>query len=395
MLCVDLTRPGPPTSPHFAAADDSEVSPDCRSNISSIVVFDAGKSEDQGEQKKEAVTGVESGEEGGVDGAMAGAVAGARLLIAYLASLGHSANVQVIGRVEDPERSVPRTGDLFGGVVNTKCRAVSVLARPSYRCPGKGLLASATSPSGGSTLGVMRTTPVATRHAPPKGWLGVWGRQGGEAGSGFRSDTSVSSAAANFGEVGGPGLVKSTHTTSPWCPQGPLVASAAKGANDVCGVLGAPGASVVAVVERAAALSSSDDREDRLVGPQAAGFLLTTGERVVGRRNKINMDSSIIENNVNAPGDLGAPGAGAGVVVKQATPASLSDDCGARLVDHQASGALTATGEGRGSNTPSEAVPGLSGPARPMTGGAPMVRLRRLPDGLVRCSSSRSIDRVV
>ncbi|KZC13933.1 hypothetical protein WN55_06259 [Dufourea novaeangliae] len=189
-------------------------------------------------------------------------------------------------------------------------------------------------------------------------------------------DTSVPSVAANFGEVGGPGLVKSTHTTSTWCPLGPLVASAAKGANGVCGVLGAPGAGIVAVVERAAASSSSDDREDRLVGPQAAGFLLTTGERVVGRRvgrsNKINMmDSSIVENNVTAPGDLGAPGAGAGVVVKQATPVSLSDDCGARLVDHQASGALTATGEGRGSNTPSEAVPGPSGPARPMTGGAP------------------------
>ncbi|KZC08092.1 hypothetical protein WN55_09984 [Dufourea novaeangliae] len=76
-------------------------------------------------------------------------------------------------------------------------------------------------------------------------------------------------------------------------------------------------------------------------------------------------------------------------------PVSLSDDCGARLVDHQASGALTATGERRSSNTSSEAVPGPSGPARPMTGGAPMVRLRRLPDGLVRCSSSRSIDRVV
>ncbi|KZC14281.1 hypothetical protein WN55_06678 [Dufourea novaeangliae] len=187
-------------------------------------------------------------------------------------------------------------------------------------------------------------------------------------------DTSVSSAAANFGEVGGPGLVKSTHTTSTWCPLRPLVASAAKGANGVCGVLGAPGAGVVAVVEQAAASSSSDDREDRLVGPQAAGFLLTTGERVVGRRvgrsNKINMmDSSIMENNVTAPGDLGALGAGAGVVVKQATHVSLSDDCGARLVDHQASGALTATGEGRGSNTPSEAVPGPSRPARPMTGG--------------------------
>ncbi|KZC14393.1 hypothetical protein WN55_07033 [Dufourea novaeangliae] len=38
-------------------------------------------------------------------------------------------------------------------------------------------------------------------------------------------------------------------------------------------------------------------------------------------------------------GALGNPGAGAGMVVKQATPASLSDDCGARLVDHQASGA--------------------------------------------------------
>ncbi|KZC10813.1 hypothetical protein WN55_01825 [Dufourea novaeangliae] len=178
-------------------------------------------------------------------------------------------------------------------------------------------------------------------------------------------DTSVSSAAANFGDVGGPGLVKSTHTTSTWCPLGPLVTSVAKGANGVCGVLGAPGAGVVAVVERAAASSSSDDREDRLVGPQAAGFLLTFID-------KINMDSSIIENNVTAPGAFGTPGAGAGVVVKQDTPASLSDDCGARLVDHQARGALTATGEGRGSNTPPEAVPGLSGPARPMTGGAPM-----------------------
>ncbi|KZC15029.1 hypothetical protein WN55_08617 [Dufourea novaeangliae] len=50
-----------------------------------------------------------------------------------------------------------------------------------------------------------------------------------------RGDTSVSSAAANFGEVGGPGLVKSTHTTSTWCPLGPLVTSVAKGANGVCG----------------------------------------------------------------------------------------------------------------------------------------------------------------
>ncbi|KZC14303.1 hypothetical protein WN55_06830 [Dufourea novaeangliae] len=127
-------------------------------------------------------------------------------------------------------------------------------------------------------------------------------------------DTSVLPAAANFGEVGGPGLVKSTYTTSTWCPLGPLAASAVKGANGVSG-------------------------------------------------------------------DLGAPGAGAGVVVKQATPVSLSDDCGARLVDHQASGVLLTTGEGGGRNTPSEAVPGPSGPARPMTGGAPMVRL---PDGLVR-----------
>ncbi|KZC08954.1 hypothetical protein WN55_11417 [Dufourea novaeangliae] len=48
-------------------------------------------------------------------------------------------------------------------------------------------------------------------------------------------DTSVSSAAANFGEVGGPGLVKSTYTTSTWCPLGPLAASAVKGANGVSG----------------------------------------------------------------------------------------------------------------------------------------------------------------
>ncbi|KZC13868.1 hypothetical protein WN55_06249 [Dufourea novaeangliae] len=160
------------------------------------------------------------------------------------------------------------------------------------------------------------------------------------------------------------------------------------------GALGTPGAGAGAVVERAAPVSSSDDREDWLVDHQATGFLSTTGGEE-GRKNKNKMDTTRKECNVTAPGEFGAPGAGAGVVVKQATPASLSDDCGARLVDHQACGALTATGEGRGSNTPSEAVPGPSGPARPLTGGAPMVRLRRLPDGLVRCSSSRSIDRVV
>ncbi|KZC12701.1 hypothetical protein WN55_05328 [Dufourea novaeangliae] len=159
------------------------------------------------------------------------------------------------------------------------------------------------------------------------------------------------------------------------------------------GALGTPGAGAGAVVERVAPVSSSDNREDRLVDHQATGFLSTTGGEGGGRKHK--MDSTTKECNVTAAGELGAPGAGAGVVVKQATPASLSDDCGARLVDHQASGALTATGAGRGSNTPSEAVPGPSGKARPMTGGAPMVRLRRLPDGLVRCSSSRSIDRVV
>ncbi|KZC06879.1 hypothetical protein WN55_08630 [Dufourea novaeangliae] len=180
-------------------------------------------------------------------------------------------------------------------------------------------------------------------------------------------DTLVSSAAANFGEVGGPGQVKSIHTTSMWCPLGPLVASAAKGANGVCGVLGAPGAGVGVVVERATPMTSSDDCEGRLVSSQATGSLLATGERVGCNINK-NMDCTTKKSLVTAPGVLGAPGAGAGVVVKQATPASLSDDCGARLVDHQASGALTATGEGRGSNTPSEAVPDPSGPARPMTG---------------------------
>ncbi|KZC14916.1 hypothetical protein WN55_07965 [Dufourea novaeangliae] len=100
-------------------------------------------------------------------------------------------------------------------------------------------------------------------------------------------DTSVPSAAANFGEVGGPGLVKSTHTTSKWCALGPLVAPAAKGANGVCGwrdggvyipmtdtknregvtapgVLGAPGAGVGVMVERATPTSLSDVREGRL-----------------------------------------------------------------------------------------------------------------------------------
>ncbi|KZC14284.1 hypothetical protein WN55_06681 [Dufourea novaeangliae] len=141
-------------------------------------------------------------------------------------------------------------------------------------------------------------------------------------------DTSVSSAAANFGEVGGPGMVKSTYTTSTWCPLGPLAASAVKGANGVSG-------------------------------------------------------------------DLGAPGAGAGVVVKQATPVSLSDDCGARLGDHQANGVLLTTDEGGGRNTPSETVPVPSGRTRLMTGDALMGRLRRLPGDLVRSSSSRSVDRVV
>ncbi|KZC14314.1 hypothetical protein WN55_06975 [Dufourea novaeangliae] len=338
-------------------------------------------------------------------------------------------------------------------------------------------------------------------------------------------DTSVSSAAANFGEVGGPGLVKSTHTTSTWCPLGPLVASAAKGANGVCGVLGAPGAGVEAVVERAATSSSSDDREDRLVGPQAAGFLLTTGERVVGRRfgrsNKIiMMDSSIMENNVTAPGDLGAPGAGAGellaagfreprglslalethsghllvllpgirstspasycqkraslrcgllrrisaksaswvrsnahtppprgapwdpwwprlrrvltvcvvgvremsikinmtdtrkdkgvtapgelgapgagvgVVAERATPMSSSDDREDPAVDHQAAGILAVTGEGRG-DPPSEAVPGPTGLAASRTNRAPVVRLQRLSAGLEGSVSAGYLDQAM
>ncbi|KZC14300.1 hypothetical protein WN55_06877 [Dufourea novaeangliae] len=161
-----------------------------------------------------------------------------------------------------------------------------------------------------------------------------------------RGDTSVLPAAANFGEVGGPGLVKSTYTTSTWCPLGPLAASAAKGANGVCGVLGAPGAGVGVVVERATPMSSSDDREGRMVSPQATGSLFATGERVGCSTNtNLNMDYTTKESLVTAPGDLGAPGAGAGVVVKQATPVSLSDDCGARLVDHQASGALMVIGE--------------------------------------------------
>ncbi|KZC14282.1 hypothetical protein WN55_06679 [Dufourea novaeangliae] len=169
----------------------------------------------------------------------------------------------------------------------------------------------------------------------------------------FVSDTSVSSAAANSGEVGGPGPVKSTYTTSTWCPLGPLAAPAVGGANGVSGSRG--------------------------------GRLL----------NKQNMDSTTEETVVTAPGELGAPGAGAGVVVKQATPASLSDVCGARLLDHQASGALRVTGVGGGSNTPSEAVSDPPGRTRLMTGGALMVRLRRLTGSLVRSSSSRSVDRAV
>ncbi|KZC06853.1 Cellular nucleic acid-binding protein [Dufourea novaeangliae] len=91
-------------------------------------------------------------------------------------------------------------------------------------------------------------------------------------------DTSVSSAAANFGEVGGPGLVKSTHTTSTWCHLGPLVTSVAVGADGVCGALGTPGAGVGVVVERATPMSLSDAREDPAVDRQAAGVLNTTGE---------------------------------------------------------------------------------------------------------------------
>ncbi|KZC07940.1 hypothetical protein WN55_09451 [Dufourea novaeangliae] len=160
------------------------------------------------------------------------------------------------------------------------------------------------------------------------------------------------------------------------------------------GVLGAPGAGAGAVVERAAPVSSSDDCEYRLVSPQATGSLLATGGGMMRRNITMTMKRTMTENMVTAPGDLGALGAGAGVVVKQATPVSLSDDSGARLVDHQASGALMVTGEGGGSNTPSEAVPGSSGRTRLMTGGALMVLLRRLPGSLVRSSSYRSVDRV-
>ncbi|KZC14685.1 hypothetical protein WN55_07351 [Dufourea novaeangliae] len=130
-----------------------------------------------------------------------------------------------------------------------------------------------------------------------------------------RGDTSVSSAAANFGEVGGPGLVKSTYTTSTWCPLGPLAASAVKGANGVSGALGSPGAGAGAVVERAAPVSLSDDREEPAVDHQAAGVLNTTGDE---RR-----------------------------------------------------------GEKKG-DPPSEALPGPSGPAASRAGKAPIVRLQRL-----------------
>ncbi|KZC06768.1 hypothetical protein WN55_07541 [Dufourea novaeangliae] len=195
-------------------------------------------------------------------------------------------------------------------------------------------------------------------------------------------DTSVSSAAANFGEVGGPGLVKSTHTTSTWCPLGPLVTSVAKSANGVCGALGSPGAGAGAVVERAAPVSLSDDREGRLVSSQATGSLSATGQQKKGRQSQTTktMASTNKENTVTAPGALGTPGADMGVVVERATPTSLSDAREDPAVDHQAAGVLSITGEEKG-DPPSEALPGPSGPAAPRAGKAPIVRLQRLTAG--------------